>query len=175
MAPNVGSLAEVGHPYAAELFATFRLSTSLSVLHTKTMVRCVDKIWVAGQDPSSFWMGIGTRAPAHCTAAGKAIVAFSPPEVFEAVVASPLVAITPYTVSGPELFAKEMEKVRRVGVAWTRNEIRMDSIAVGVPIVTEYGKVIGAISCGLGARAARVDELINAMKLQARRIAAQMQ
>jgi DNA-binding IclR family transcriptional regulator len=174
MAPNIGSLAELGHPYAAELFATFRLSTSLSVLHSTTTIRCVDKIYAAGQDPSSFWMGVGTRAPAHCTAAGKAIVAFSPPDVFAAVVARPLVAITPYTVSGAATFASEMAKVRQSGVAWMRNEIRMGSVAVGVPIVTEFGKVVGALSCGLGARATDHAELVAAMKRQARRIAAKM-
>jgi DNA-binding IclR family transcriptional regulator len=43
-----------------------------------------------------------------------------------------------------------------------------------VPIVTEYGKVLGALSCGLGTRATRTEELIKAMKVQARRIAQQM-
>jgi DNA-binding IclR family transcriptional regulator len=175
MAPNSGSLAEVGHPYAAELFATFRLATNLSVLHDKTSIRCVDKIWAVGQDPANYWMGVGTRAPAHCTAAGKVIVAFSPPDVFDAVVAEPLVALTPYTTRGAESFAREIEAVRRTGVAWTRNEIRMNTIGVAVPIVTEYGKVLGAISCGLGTKATRTDELIKVMKVQARRIAQQMQ
>jgi DNA-binding IclR family transcriptional regulator len=174
MAPNSGSLAQVGHPYMAELFATFRLATNLSVLHDKTSIRCVDKIWVVGQDPANYWMGIGTRAPAYCTAAGKAIVAFSPPDVFEAVVAQPLVALTPFTAQGPEGFAREIEQVRRTGVAWTRNEIRMNTLGVAVPIVTEYGKVLGALSCGLGNRATRTEELIKAMKVQARRIAQQM-
>jgi hypothetical protein len=40
--------------------------------------------------------------------------------------------------------------------------------------VTEYGKVLGALSCGLGNRATRTEELIKAMKVQARRIAQQM-
>jgi DNA-binding IclR family transcriptional regulator len=174
MAPSAGSLAEVGHPYAAELFATFRLATNLSVLHGKTSIRCVDKIWAAGQDPANYWMGVGTRAPAYCTAAGKAIVAFSPREVFEAVVAQPLVALTPYTASGAEVFAREIDEVRRTGVAWTRNEIRMNTFGIAVPIVTEYGKVIGALSCGLGPRATQTSDLIKVMKVQARRIAQQM-
>jgi DNA-binding IclR family transcriptional regulator len=175
MAPNSGSLAQVGHPYAAELFATFRLATNLSVLHDKTSIRCVDKIWAVGQDPANYWMGVGTRAPAYCTAAGKAIVAFSPPDVIEAVMAQPLVALTPYTARGPERFMREIGQVRRTGVAWTRNEIRMNTFGVAVPIVTEYGKVVGALSCGLGARANSTDELVKAMKVQARRIAQQMQ
>jgi DNA-binding IclR family transcriptional regulator len=174
MTPNSGSLAQVGHPYMAELFATFRLATNLSVLHDKTSIRCVDKIWVVGQDPANYWMGIGTRAPAYCTAAGKAIVAFSPPDVFEAVVARPLVAFTPFTARGPQGFAREIEEVRQTGVAWTRNEIRMNTLGVAVPIVTEYGKVLGALSCGLGVQATRTDELIKVMKVQARRIAQQM-
>jgi DNA-binding IclR family transcriptional regulator len=90
------------------------------------------------------------------------------------VVAQPLVALTPFTAQGPEGFAREIEQVRRKGVAWTRNEIRMNTLGVAVPIVTEYGKVLGALSCGLGTRATRTEELIKAMKVQARRIAQQM-
>jgi DNA-binding IclR family transcriptional regulator len=70
---------------------------------------------------------------------------------------------------------REIGQVRRTGVAWTRNEIRMNTFGVAVPIVTEYGKVVGALSCGLGARANSTDELVKAMKVQARRIAQQMQ
>jgi DNA-binding IclR family transcriptional regulator len=174
MAPATGSLADIGHPYIAELFAMFRTTVSLSVPHGKRSVRCVDKIWAPGQDHSSYWMGIGTRAPMHCTAAGKAILAFSPPEVFEAVVAQPLVAMTPFTISGPEKLAREMEEIRRSGIAWVRNEIKMDSYAIAVPILTDYGRVVGAIVSGLAGKANKVGELETAMKTQARRIAMQM-
>jgi len=175
MAPTTGTLAEIGHPYIAELFATFRITFNLSVPHGNKSVRCVDKIWAPGQDHASYWMGIGTRAPMHCTATGKAIMAFSPREVFDAVVAQPLVAMTPYTISGPERLAREMAEIRRTGVAWVRNEIRVDSYAIAVPIITEYGKVVGAISAGLTSKSTRITELEQAMKTQARRIAALMQ
>lgn len=174
MAPATGSLADIGHPYIAEIFATFRTTISLSVPHGKRSVRCVDKIWAPGQDRSSYWMGVGTRAPMHCTAAGKAILAFSPPEVFDAVIAQPLVAMTPFTISGPEKLAREMEDIRSTGIAWVRNEIKMDSYAVAVPILTDYGRVIGAIVAGLAGKAVKVAELEVAMKTQARRIAKQM-
>jgi DNA-binding IclR family transcriptional regulator len=174
MAPVSGSLAEIGHPYIAELFATFRLTFNLSVPHGQRSVRCVDKIWAPGQDHSSYWMGVGTRAPMHCTATGKAILAFSPPEILDAVVAQPLVAMTPYTISGPERLTRELADIRRTGVAWVRNEIRMGSYAIAVPIITEYGKVVGAISAGLTSKATKVAQLEVAMKTQARRIAANM-
>lgn len=174
MVPSSGSLRAIAHPYVAELFATFRLASSLSVLQDPTTVRCVEKIYAAGQDPANYWMGVGTRAPVHCTSAGKAILAFSPPHVFDAVVAQPLVAMTPFTVSGPERLARELAEIRRTGVAWTRNEIRMDCVAMAVPILAGSGAVVGALSVGLGAKAPRVPELEKAMKVQASRIAAQL-
>ncbi|MBS44457.1 MAG: hypothetical protein CMH83_15095 [Nocardioides sp.] len=175
MAPTSATLAEVGHPYIAELFAMFRTTMNLSVPHGRQSVRCVDKIWAPGQDHSSYWMGVGTRAPLHCTASGKAILAFSPPEVFEEVVAQPLVAMTPFTIGGPEKLAREMEEIRRTGVSWVRNEIRMDSAAMGVPILTEDGRVVGAITAGLSNQATRIpQELKTAMTTQARRIARAM-
>ncbi|UGQ12967.1 IclR family transcriptional regulator [Yinghuangia sp. ASG 101] len=174
MVPSSGSLRAIAHPYVAELFATFRLATSLSVLQDPTTVRCVEKIYAAGQDPANYWMGVGTRAPVHCTSAGKAILAFSPPHVFDAVVAQPLVAMTPFTLSGTERLARELAEIRRTGVAWTRNEIRMDCVAMAVPILAPSGAVVGALSVGLGAKAPRVPELEKAMKIQAGRIAGRL-
>ncbi|MHA3701111.1 IclR family transcriptional regulator [Jatrophihabitans sp. YIM 134969] len=174
MTPSSESLAEVGHPYLAELFAAFRLTFNLSVPHGTRSVRCVDKIWAPGRDHSSFWMGIGTRAPMHCTATGKAILAFSPPEVLAAVLSEPLVAMTPYTISGPDRLTNEIAEIRRTGVAWVRNEIRMDSSAIAVPIVMASGKVVGAISAGVTGKVTAVGQLETAMKTQARRIAATM-
>ncbi|WGL50790.1 IclR family transcriptional regulator [Nocardioides sp. BP30] len=175
MAPKSATLADVGHPYIAELFATFRTTVNLTVPHGRRSVRCVDKIWAPGQDHSSYWMGVGTRAPMHCTAAGKAILAFSPAEVFAAVVAQPLVALTPFTIGGPEKLLREMEEIRRTGISWVRNEIRMDSCAIAVPILTEGGRVIGAIAVGLGSQHTGVPpEMKAAMVTQARRIAMAM-
>ncbi|SNQ45860.1 hypothetical protein FRACA_1150014 [Frankia canadensis] len=173
MAPANSSLTRIAHPYLAELFARFRYATVLSVLQNRTSVRCVDKICAVGEDPSS-WMDVGTRAPAYCTSAGKAIVAFSPREVFDAVVAEPLVAMTPYTISGPDRLAREMAEIRRTGVAWMRHEIRMNCVAVAVPVIDASGAVLGAVSCSVSSTMTRADELEQAMKVQARRIAQQM-
>jgi len=171
MAPTAATLAEVGHPYLAELFAIFRTTMNLTVPHGRRSVRCVDKIWAPGQDASQ-WMGVGSRAPMHCTASGKAMLAFSPPEIFDAVVSRPLVAMTPFTIGGPEKLAREMEQIRRTGVAWVRNEIRMESCAIAVPILSEDGRVIGAIAAGLGPQVTKVPaELKDGMTTQARRIA----
>jgi DNA-binding IclR family transcriptional regulator len=174
MAPISATLAEIGHPYLAELFAMFRTTMNLTVPHGKCSVRCVDKIWAPGQD-LSYWMGVGTRAPMHCTASGKAMLAFSPPEIFDAVVSQPLVAMTPFTVGGPEKLAREMEEIRRTGIAWVRNEIRVDACAIGVPILSQDGRVIGSIAAGLGSQVTRIPpELKAGMITQARRIAKAM-
>jgi DNA-binding IclR family transcriptional regulator len=173
MAPSSDSLRDVGHPYLVELFAAFRLPVTVSILHG-TNVRCVDKV-SGSVDQASHWMGVGTRAPAHATSAGKAIVAFSPQEVFDAIVAKPLVCVTPYTVSVPARLAQQMREIRRTGIAYARNETRIGAVSLGVPIVTSSGRVLGAVGMSLTTKATKVNDLEQALKVQAGRIARQLQ
>ncbi|MEV1295490.1 IclR family transcriptional regulator [Pseudonocardia sp. NPDC049635] len=166
------SLREIGHPFAVELFAQFRLPVTLSVRQGLD-VRCVAKI-SGTVDEATGWMGVGTRAPLHCTAAGKAILAFSPPELFAAVVSRPMRGVTPFSTVAPAKLALQLRDVRRTGYSVVRQEVHIGASSIGVPMIDRHGRVAGAFAMPLPKRAEQAAELQRCIKQQAARLAAQL-
>ncbi|MFG2141009.1 IclR family transcriptional regulator [Streptomyces sp. NPDC048650] len=77
----------------------------------------------------------GTRNPWHATSLGKALVAALPDREREALLAAPLVAVTPRTVTTGDAAREELTRVRTQGWAEAdeENEIGVRSVAVAVP------------------------------------------
>ncbi|WP_374945498.1 IclR family transcriptional regulator [Agreia sp.] len=65
---------------------------------------------------------VGGRMPAHATGVGKALVAWSSPDVIETVLSGGLVARGPNTITDPERFKRELSRIRNAGVAYEREE-----------------------------------------------------
>jgi IclR family acetate operon transcriptional repressor len=89
---------------------------------------------------------VGCRLPAHATALGKAILAFSPPDVVERVIRSPLELRTPQTISEPSALLRELIGIRRLGLATEREECASDRACAASPILGQGGAPIAAIS-----------------------------
>lgn len=83
---------------------------------------------------------IGTLAPLHCTALGKALLAFG-----NASVPVELHAHTPRTIVDPELLQTHMERVRRQGYALDDEEYTIGVRCAAAPVYDISGKVVGAI------------------------------
>ncbi len=60
---------------------------------------------------------IGRRVPPHCTALGKVLLAHNPEVLEELLAKGPLPALTPNTITNPELLRRELERVRQQGYA----------------------------------------------------------
>jgi len=89
---------------------------------------------------------IGSRLPMYCTSLGKAILAFSRPELLQAVLMEEMPARTPYTLTTPEALKKELEIIRSCGFAVDREENESGICCVGAPVIDYSGYAIGAIS-----------------------------
>lgn len=87
----------------------------------------------------------GGRLPTHCTALGKAILAFSQDEQVQQVISGGLRPATPYSISKPDQLRTELDVVRRQKVAFDNQETRVGFFAVAAPIFSEQ-LAIGAIS-----------------------------
>lgn len=89
----------------------------------------------------------GTVAPAYCTGVGKAILAFmSPTRRERALQQQAFLQYTPNTHTGTESLTAELGEIRREGVAFDREEHEQGIISIAAPILTDEGKVIGALS-----------------------------
>ncbi|MBE3591129.1 MAG: IclR family transcriptional regulator [Firmicutes bacterium] len=86
---------------------------------------------------------VGSRVPCHCTAMGKAVLAFRPDVRVEP---RELVPYTPRTVTDPEELEAQLELVRRRGYALDDEEFILGVFCVAVPVRDQDGRVVGAVS-----------------------------
>ncbi|MEU4152801.1 IclR family transcriptional regulator [Streptomyces sp. NPDC026659] len=86
----------------------------------------------------------GTRNPWHATSLGKALVAQLPEAEREELLKGPLPAVTPRTVTDPELLRAELARVRERGWAEVdeENEIGVRSLAAALPGTSRRGPLL---------------------------------
>jgi DNA-binding IclR family transcriptional regulator len=88
---------------------------------------------------------VGARLPAHCTALGKVLLAFSPREVLHQFLLSPRAVYTPRTLVEGRVIEAELARVREERVAYDRQELLTGLGCTAVPVLGNRG-VIAAVS-----------------------------
>jgi len=83
----------------------------------------------------------GRGLPIHCTATGKAFLAFAEPEQVDKILSRKLERYTPQTLIDPDLIRKEFEEIRSKGYATSREEFEVGITAVAAPVFNRKGKV----------------------------------
>ena len=172
---ELGAAVEVGFRIKAaaseamtRLLARTRETVHLSVLDGEEVVY-VHKL--DSPEPVRAYSEIGGRAPAFCVATGKAMLAWQPRAVL-ASVASHLRAHTPRTITDPQEYLREMDRIRANGYAVNRGEWRETVWGVAAVIRSAKGNVLAAI--GVSGPSARIkqgnvkvlaDEVIAAARL----------
>ncbi|MFF3210434.1 IclR family transcriptional regulator [Streptomyces sp. NPDC002886] len=105
---------------------------------------------IGGSEATSVPSRVGGRMPAYCTAAGKAILAFSDPAAVEHVLAQGLRPRTARTLIRPLALRSELAAVRERGVAYDREESFRGISCVAAPL-RGAGRAVAAVSvssCG---------------------------
>jgi len=90
--------------------------------------------------------GLGSRAPAHCTSVGKALLAYQPPEVVKQVIDLGLPRYTEHTITVGSALIEELASIRQKGYALDDEEIEAGLRCVAAPIRDHTGRVSAAIS-----------------------------
>jgi DNA-binding IclR family transcriptional regulator len=83
------------------------------------------------------------RLPAHATALGKALLAFSSPEMVDRVIADGLERYTQNTLTDPERLRQSLASIRLTRVAISRRELEPEVSAVAVPVFGLGGMIGG--------------------------------
>lgn len=91
---------------------------------------------------------IGRRVPAHCTAVGKALLAWLTESQFEALYhgAGTLPALTPASITSVQHLRREIQAVRQRGSSYEKCESNQSVACVGAPVFSQEGEVIAAMS-----------------------------
>ncbi len=138
-------LHEMSVPFMQELHASTGQLVHLAVLDGHEIVY-LEKI--GGHFGLNVPSRVGGRQPAHCTAVGKAILAYADAPQVETAIQAGLQPRTPYTIAQPGMLHKELARIRQRGIAFDREESMRGIGCVAAPL-RGAGRAVAAISvCG---------------------------
>jgi IclR family KDG regulon transcriptional repressor len=90
---------------------------------------------------------VGWRLPIHCTAIGKAQIAYSSEEELEKLgILNNMAKFTSNTIVDKGVFLKHLKEVSKLGYAVDNEEYNLGVKCVGVPVRDYTGRVVGGIS-----------------------------
>jgi DNA-binding IclR family transcriptional regulator len=137
-------------PFIHELAERTGQVVHLAVLDQQDVVY-LDKVGSAVADRAfadTLPSQIGGRLPAHCTAAGKALLAYSPPATVSEYLATGLRRRTEASLATPAAFQAAIASIRNSGYATDRDEAVPGVACVAAPI-RNFDEVVAAVSvCG---------------------------
>ena len=163
LAPRQRDLRDAASPYMHDLYEAARENVQLSVLDGLEVL-CLEKLYGRGAVPTE--TDVGERMPLHATAAGKALLAFSGPEVLRAVVDAGLTRLTANTLVEPGRLTQALRRTRETGLAYSFEERTLGIVSVASPMSGPDGRLLGAI--GIVARVGtRLDRLGPAVRTAA--------
>jgi len=116
------------HPYLARLSRELDETVDLSV-RSGHLVTVVDQIIAMRR--LRVEAALGRSFPLHCTASGKAILAALPDETGQALLSGQLESTTPKTITNRAELHKQIEQIRKSGVAFDREELSIGLCAIG--------------------------------------------
>ncbi|MDN4574226.1 IclR family transcriptional regulator [Pandoraea cepalis] len=111
---------------------------------TETEVVVLDVM--RGRSPLEILLHPGTQFKLHSVAQGKIALAFGSPERRDAVLAGPLEACTPHTITDPMRLSHELALVRERGWADAPEEVFLGVNALAAPIVQDDGSLFGTLA-----------------------------
>ncbi len=135
-------LRERSLPFLQDLQSAGRAAVHLGILEAPDVV-ILEKLW--GHGTPALPTRVGGRMPAHCTAAGKALLAFAPEATVDAVIAGGLERYTDRTIVDPAALRQELASVRRNQWAVESEEHVRGLRCVAAPI-RGAGRAIAAVS-----------------------------
>ncbi len=121
---------------------------------------------------------IGTLAPLHCTALGKAMLAFQDKKAFDRIFAElDFEPFTRRTIIDPVTFSKNLVDLRSTGIAYDDEEFSVGVRCLAAPVFAHNGSVCGAI--GVSGPSPRVTdnkiaEWEEVVRLEAQAVSARM-
>lgn len=134
-------LVECAGPHLQRLSAATSWAVHLGILQGPEVVYLV-KLPAKGVEVPT---RDGGRMPAHCTGLGKAMLAWTPVEVVDEVIALGLDRRTPSTIVHGDQLRRELDATRARGVAYDQEEACAGVSCVAAPI-RGSGRAIAAVS-----------------------------
>ena len=152
------SLAPVARPHIDRLATATGRTVHLAQLD-RGQVLYLDKRSAAV--PVEMFSAAGKVGPAYCTGVGKAMLAFLDEEAQDlALQQQAWFPYTPATITGTGPLRAELARVRREGMAIDREEHEAGILCLAMPILSDVGGVVGAVSITASTASTDADRLL---------------
>ncbi len=167
LAPRGLRLREIALPYMEDLYEATHENVQLAV-REGTEVVYVERI--LGRDAVRVLTRVGGRFAIHATGVGLVLLAHSPVQTQQQVLAAPMEGWTPLTITRAADLRRILADVRRCGYAISDRQVTMDALSVAAPIRDHADTVIAALSLVVHAAGAQPRALAPAVVAAARGI-----
>jgi DNA-binding IclR family transcriptional regulator len=165
-------LRELAMPFAHNLNEATQLTSNLAIRDGKEILY-VEKIASrALRVPHS---RAGGRLPLHCTALGKAILAFSDPDFVETIIDDGLPRLSEKTITDAAVLRSQLARIRASGVAYDVEESRAGLFCVASPLFSPTRVLVGAISVTGATALAQAQNFAPAIQATAKAISRALQ
>lgn len=141
---NHTDVREIARPLLRQLASDCQESVNLVVLDGGQVVN-LDQFVAPARQVKNIGR-VGRRMWAHCTAAGKVLLAHLPSGELDLALSGEMEAFTPHTITDPAHLRRELTQVQVQGYATVQEELEEGLNAVAAPIYDHTGKVAAAIS-----------------------------
>ena len=169
LAPRGVVLRQVAMPFLEDLYEATHENVHLAVRDGLDVVY-IERI--SGRSAVGVRSRVGARWPLHATGVGLVLLAHGDTELQERVLAGPLRAFTPHTVTDPARLRRMLAEARHTGTAVSDRQITDDALSVAAPVrgAGAGGAVVAAVSVVVHAENARPQQLAPAVRVAARGI-----
>jgi DNA-binding IclR family transcriptional regulator len=142
LVPHRLDLRETALPFLQDLFEATRETVHFGVREGMDVVY-LERIH--GHEALQLPSRIGGSLPLTCTGVGKALLAFSGPELTEEVLSRPLPSLTPHSITDPARLRMALEKIRVSGLAYEEQEAALGVSCIAAPVFAG-GTTVAALS-----------------------------
>lgn len=138
-------LVDVARPHLTRLSLETQETVQLSILRERGVLYLHV---VESSQPIRVASRLGEYGPLHCTAAGKLLLAFQPEQYRERLLSLPLQALTPKTVTDPDLLRAELASIRRRGFSLDDEGFVPHLRVVAAAVRDRSDAVVAAVAVG---------------------------
>jgi len=145
-------------PVLEQVSEELRESCSASILEGGEIVYIAR---AAARRVISIGLGVGSHLPAYCTSMGRVLLAALEADELRAYLeTTPLVPLTPYTLTDPMQLKAELAQVRAQGYALVDQELELGLRSIAVPVKNARGRVLAAMNVGVQAGRVSKEEML---------------
>lgn len=150
--------AQAAQPHLDQLRDAVGESCSLGILDGSEVV------YIARAETQriiAIGLHVGSRLPAYCTSMGRILIAaLAPTDRTKMLAQAPFPARTPFTRTGAEALAAELDRVAAQGYAVIDQELEVGLMSIAVPVRDPGGRIVAALNVGIASGRATRDELV---------------